>query len=94
VTADDAQAMHYLKLAADQGYSRAAQALGTMYANGRGAPQDYSEAFVWFQIAAARGQGIEREQSIKMLDAAAARLSSEQRADAERKAQSWKPPAL
>ena len=29
--------------------------LGLMYANGRGAPQDYAEAYAWFSVAAASG---------------------------------------
>jgi TPR repeat protein len=40
---------------ADQGHNRAQQALGIMYAKGRGVPRDYAEAVKWFRKAASRG---------------------------------------
>jgi uncharacterized protein len=79
-------------LADDQGNVQAA-ALGTMYASGRGVPQDFQQAFVWFQIVAPRLQGQGQERAKQMLDAAAMRLTPSQRAEAERLAQAWKPGA-
>ena len=32
-----------------------------MYANGQGVPQDYMEAYMWWNLAAAQGNGEARE---------------------------------
>jgi len=44
--------------AADQGDAAAEFLLGNQYANGKGVPQDYSEAMIWFQRAAEQGHPV------------------------------------
>jgi TPR repeat protein len=50
----DAALSQYHK-AADQGYALAQASIGSMYAGGRGVPQDYSEAVAWYRKAADQG---------------------------------------
>ncbi len=49
---NDAEAMRWYRLAADQGNARAQSGLGAMYADGQG---DYVSAYMWFSLSAARG---------------------------------------
>ena len=44
--------MRWFRKAADQGFAPAQYNLGLIYANGRGVPVDYAEAFKWFTGAA------------------------------------------
>lgn len=41
-----------LKIASDQGIKEAQYLLGTLYENGLGTPQDFREAFRWYQMSA------------------------------------------
>jgi TPR repeat protein len=43
------------RLAADQGYARARNNLGSMYAKGEGVVRDYQEAARWYRLAAEQG---------------------------------------
>jgi TPR repeat protein len=52
---DDAAAAIWYRKAADQGEPRAQWFLGSMYEEGRGVPQDYVLAYMWFNLAAAKG---------------------------------------
>ena len=45
--------------------------LGAMYAEGRGVPQDYVRAHMWFSLAAARGQQI----AVKTLEMAERKMT-------------------
>ena len=66
--------------------ARAMLALGRAYVKGLGVPQDYVEAHKWFNLAAARGHaeaGAER-------DALAAKMTTEEQAEARRLARSWR----
>ena len=47
--------IHAIAEAAEQGDAEAQRALGLMYDNGRGVPQDYVEAIVWYRRAAEQG---------------------------------------
>ena len=55
--------------------------------NGQGVTQDYVQAHMWFNLAAAQGDEIPR----KNRDAVAERMTSEQIAEAQRLAREWKP---
>ncbi len=55
VPQDDAEAVRWYRLAAEQGHASAQYNLGVMYADGRGVPQDDVEAVRWFQLAAEQG---------------------------------------
>ena len=49
------EAVKWLRLAAEQGFDGAADALGFIYATGDGVPQDYQEAVRWYRLAAEQG---------------------------------------
>ena len=55
IRGDYTTAAAILYLLADQGNADAQFALGTMYSNGRGVPQDYAEAVKWYRKAADQG---------------------------------------
>ena len=55
VPEDDAEAVKWYRLAADQGDAGAQNSLGYMYANGMGVPEDYVTAYAWWNIAAVSG---------------------------------------
>ena len=55
VVQDFSQALHWYRMAAQQGAPSAQYLLGKMYEYGRGVAQDYSEAARWFKIAAEHG---------------------------------------
>ncbi len=52
---DDAEAVRWYRLAAEQGYAAAQYNLGGMYGTGQGVPQDYAEAMRWYRLAAEQG---------------------------------------
>ena len=52
---DDAEAVRWYQMAAEQGYARAQYNLGVMYADGEGVPEDDAEAVRWYQMAAEQG---------------------------------------
>ena len=47
VPQNDAEAVRWYRMAAEQGVALAQYSLGVMYANGRGVPQDDIEAARW-----------------------------------------------
>jgi TPR repeat protein len=49
---DASKAYHWFSLAANQGDTDAQCAIGDLYAEGNGVPQDYSEAVEWHRMAA------------------------------------------
>ena len=53
---DDAEAVRWFRLAADQGHAIAQFNLGVMYANGDGVLKDSVLAHMWANIATANGQ--------------------------------------
>ena len=56
VKQDDAEALKWFRLAADQGDASAQlHLLGNMYAQGQGVPQDQAEAGKWYRLAADQG---------------------------------------
>ncbi len=58
---DNAEAVRWFRLAADQGYADAQFDLGFVYANGVAVPKDNAEAVRWYRLAA--DQGIARAQN-------------------------------
>ena len=61
--------------------------LGVMYSKGRGVPQDYVQAHMWVNLAAA--QGIEDARELR--DILAELMTPAQIAEAQRLAREWKP---
>ena len=60
-----------------------------MYADGRGVPQDDVQAHMWFNLAASRLTGEQREIAVRGRDSVADRMTPDQLADAERLAREW-----
>ena len=54
VPQDDAEAVKWCRLAADQGNYYAQRNLAISYAKGEGVPQDYVQAHMWINLAASR----------------------------------------
>jgi TPR repeat protein len=79
--------VHWTRRAAVQG-ERAAQAtLGRAYIDGVGVPQDYVQAHMWFNLAAARGVGA----AAKQRDEVAGKMTPDQIAEAQKLARAWRP---
>ncbi len=92
VPQDEAEAVRWYRLAADQGHVSAQFDLGTRYSSGgRGVSQDDVEAHMWFNLAAAQSSGEDRDNSVRVRDALAERMTSEQIAEAQRRAREWTP---
>jgi TPR repeat protein len=84
----------WYRKAAEQGYARAYNNLGTMYALGQGVPLDYVQAHKWFGLASSPDDGSEkesRETAVKNRDIVAARMTPAQIAEAQKLAREWKP---
>ena len=63
-----------------------------MYANGRGVPQDYALAHMWFNLAASRATTAWLgPAAVKGRDEVAAMMTPAQIAEAQRMAREWKP---
>ncbi len=63
-----------------------------MYYNGRGVPQDYAQAHMWFNLAASRvppGEG--RDIAVKNRDIVAKTMTPAQISEAQKLAREWKP---
>ena len=60
-----------------------------MYDTGEGVPQDHVEAHMWFNLAASRSTGEDRESAVSTRDRARARMTAEQIAEAQRLAREW-----
>ena len=82
-----AEALAQWQAAADDGDRRAMLALGRLYAQGVGAPQDYVEAHKWFNLAASRGEAA----AVGERDALAAKMTAQQVQAAQALARSWRP---
>ena len=86
---DYAEAVRWYESAAEQGCSKAQHNLGAMYAEGKGVPQDKETAYMWFNLAASRSTGEDRDRAAKVRDKLAKRLTTEQLAEAQRRACEW-----
>ena len=86
---DDRQAANWYRKAADQGEAPAQGLLGTMYSLGKGVPQDYVQAHMWLNLAAARGLPY----AANCRDFVTAEMTPAQIAEAQRLAEEWKPTA-
>jgi TPR repeat protein len=87
VAQDDTEAAKWFRLAADQGYAKAQNNLGALYARGQGVPRDYIQAYMWFALSAAQGN----PPAAKNRDAAAALMTAAQIAEAKTLVREWKP---
>ncbi len=84
---DYATALRIFRQLADQGNANAQGNLGLMYEKGKGVPQDYVQAHMWYNLAAAQGQ----KDAGKVRDSLAGKMTPAQIAEAQRLAREWKP---
>ncbi len=77
--------MQWFRKAAEQGIAGAQSELGAFYANGHGVPQDYIQAHLWFNLAAAQGD----KMATKNRDLVAKLIAPAQVAEAQRLAREW-----
>lgn len=85
--ADPAAAFTWFQRAAEQGHPLAQRDLGLLYEAGWGVEQNLTEAYFWYSLAALHDSG----RAAVRRDGIATGLSGEQRAEAERRLQSWRP---
>ena len=81
------EAVKWYRKAAEQGFAEAQYSLGVMYAEGRGVQQDFVQAHMWFDLAAASGDS----SAGKNMEIIAAKMTRSQIAEAQRLAKEWKP---
>ncbi len=87
VPLDKSEAAEWYRLAAEQGHPAAQASLGVLYLRGEGARQDYVQAHIWLEIAATGGEA----DAAKHREVAAAKMTPDQIAEAQRIAQDWQP---
>jgi hypothetical protein len=75
------------RVGAEKGYASAQFSLGFMYQKGRGVPQDYVQAYMWFNLAAAQGT----RGAAEWREHIAARMTPARIAEAQKLAREWKP---
>ena len=77
--------------AAVQGNPSAQGMLGLMYDKGHGVPQNFVIAYKWLILAAAHASGHERDVYLRLRDAVASKMSSDEIVAGQRLALNWKP---
>jgi TPR repeat protein len=94
VAQNDAEALKWFRKSAEQGHALAQYNLGVMYERGAGALQDYVQAYMWYNLAAAQFSASEnesRDSAVKARDFVASKMTSAQIAEAQKLAREWKP---
>ncbi len=91
VPQDYQEALKWYRKAAEQGDARAQNNLGVMYRLGQGVPKDYVRAHMWLNLAASKLSGEERDDTVKLRDRLAEKMTREQIAEAQKLAREWKP---
>jgi TPR repeat protein len=87
VPKNNAEAVKWYRLAADQGHALAQNNLGNMYYNGDGVPKSDFDAYFWFDRAAAQGD----DEAKTNRDIVEKKMTREQIAEAQRRSAAWKP---
>ena len=80
-------ALREWQASANAGDARAMLALGRLYMEGRGVPQNYIRAHMWFNLAASRGEA----EAVIERDALTAHMAPEQVDKAQERAATWQP---
>jgi TPR repeat protein len=88
---DYVEAVRWYRKAAEQGNAEAQFSLARAYFNGQGVPQDYVAAHMWSNLAAAQPTGVLQKQSSAFRNEAAAKMTPQQIAEAQRLARAWEP---
>ena len=81
------EALARWRAAAESGDRRAMLALGRLFVQGLGAPQDYVEAHKWLNLAASRGEAAAANER----DALATKMTPQQVSAAQERAAAWRP---
>ncbi len=89
VPQDGAEAVRWRRLAADQGYVPAQYNLGSMYETGESIPQDYVQAYMWYDIAAPQLCCEMLQHAIENRYRVGSLMNSTQVAEARRLAREW-----
>jgi len=84
---DYRKAKEEFQILADQGNADAQIMLGYMFASGKGVLQDYIQAHLWFNLAAAQG----KDRAVEARDKIAEVMTPQQVAEAQYLAREWKP---
>jgi TPR repeat protein len=71
--------------------AQAQSLLAAGYLDGHGVPQDYVQAHMWANLAAATLPADQRKDAVDVRDAAARKMTPEQIGEAQRLAREWKP---
>jgi len=82
---DYATALHEWRPLAEQGYADAQYNLGLMYHSGKGVPQDFVRAYMWFNLPL----GKDHDAATEARDDVAKRMTPAQIAEAQRLAREW-----
>jgi TPR repeat protein len=85
VPQDDARAVQWFRLAAEQGNVAAQGALGAYYWRGRGVPSDLAKAYLWSAIAMAQGD----EMSKSRIEGLSSQMTRAQISVARQQAEDW-----
>jgi uncharacterized protein len=86
VPKNDAEAVKWYQLAADQGLAIAQLSLGINYVKGQGVPQNYVKANMLFNLAAAQGN----QEAAKNRDLVELRMTPAQITEAQKLTREWK----
>ena len=81
------EALREWQASANAGDAKAMLALGRLYVQGLGVPQNYVQAHMWFSLAASRFEA----EAVKERDALEARMAPEKVAEAQDLAAAWQP---
>ncbi len=84
---DYATALHEWQPLADRGIAEAQFNVGVLYHKGRGVPQDFVQAYKWYNLAATYGE----KRGAEARDALAKQMTPAQIAEAQKLAREWKP---
>jgi uncharacterized protein len=82
---DRSEALKWLIPIAERGKPRQQNNMGVLYAEGLGVPQDYVQAHMWFNLAAAIGDEVAK----KNRDAVSSKMTPAQIAEAQKLAREW-----
>ncbi len=89
---DYATAIREWRPLAEQGNADAQFFLGFMYYKGRGVPQDYAQAHMWYNLAASRfSPGEDRDNTVEYRDIVATWMTPAQISEAKKLARAWRP---
>jgi clan AA aspartic protease (TIGR02281 family) len=92
VQRDHVEATKWYRKAAEQGNAGAQVNLGAAYARGEGVPQDYVQAYMWLNLAAAQFTDKKhRDLAVKFRGGVASKMTSAQLAEAQRLTRAFVP---